>query len=83
MLTFVESLSLAGDRQKQNDDACGFDRGAAWVIGTAVSLAGCQPPSPLDDTTIEDLPKTVTLKVTDDTFNAVGVLTKSIAIKVP
>lgn len=38
MLTFVESLSLAGDRQKQNDDAHGFDRNAAWVIDGATDL---------------------------------------------
>jgi hypothetical protein len=38
MLTFVESISLAGDRQKQNDDAHGFDSGAAWVIDGATDL---------------------------------------------
>lgn len=38
MLTFVESLSLAGDRRKQNDDAHGFDNSAAWVIDGATDL---------------------------------------------
>jgi hypothetical protein len=38
MLTFVESISLAGDRQKQNDDAHGFDSAAAWVIDGATDL---------------------------------------------
>lgn len=38
MLTFVESISLAGDRRKQNDDACGFAGGCAWVIDGATDL---------------------------------------------
>lgn len=38
MLTFVEAISLAGDRAKQNDDACGFARGKAWVIDGATDL---------------------------------------------
>lgn len=38
MLTLIESLSLAGDRAKQNDDACGVANGAAWVIDGATDL---------------------------------------------
>lgn len=38
MLTFVEAISLAGDRAKQNDDACGFAGGRAWVIDGATDL---------------------------------------------
>ncbi len=38
MLTFVESLSLAGDRAKQNDDAFGFAGGSAWVLDGATDL---------------------------------------------
>ncbi len=38
MLTFVESLSLAGDRAKQNDDSCGSRAGYAWVIDGATDL---------------------------------------------
>lgn len=38
MLTFVEAISLAGDRSKQNDDACGSAHGAAWVIDGATDL---------------------------------------------
>lgn len=38
MLTFVESISLAGDRAKQNDDACGFTAARAWVIDGATDL---------------------------------------------
>ncbi|MGE3930438.1 MAG: protein phosphatase 2C domain-containing protein [Hyphomonadaceae bacterium] len=38
MLTFVEALSLAGDRNKQNDDALGFARGCAWVFDGATDL---------------------------------------------
>lgn len=38
MLTLVESMSLAGDRAKQNDDAHGFADGAAWVIDGATDL---------------------------------------------
>lgn len=38
MLTLVESLSLAGDRAKQNDDAFGMAHGCAWVIDGATDL---------------------------------------------
>lgn len=38
MLTFVESLSLAGDRSKQNDDLCGFSERRAWMIDGATDL---------------------------------------------
>jgi hypothetical protein len=38
MLTFVESISLAGDRKKQNDDACGFNDQRAWVLDGATDL---------------------------------------------
>lgn len=38
MLTLVESLSLAGDRTKQNDDAFGFAGASAWVIDGATDL---------------------------------------------
>lgn len=38
MLTFVESISLAGDRKKQNDDACGWTGPRAWVIDGATDL---------------------------------------------
>lgn len=38
MLTLVESISLAGDRAKQNDDACGVREGCAWVIDGATDL---------------------------------------------
>jgi hypothetical protein len=38
MLTFVEAISLAGDRAKQNDDACGFAGGRAWVLDGATDL---------------------------------------------
>lgn len=38
MLTFVESISLAGDRKKQNDDALGFTAARAWVIDGATDL---------------------------------------------
>lgn len=40
MLTFVEAISLAGDRAKQNDDACGFVGNRAWVIDGATDLHG-------------------------------------------
>lgn len=40
MLTFVESISLAGDRAKQNDDACGFLGDRAWVLDGATDLHG-------------------------------------------
>jgi hypothetical protein len=38
MLTFVEAISLAGDRKKQNDDACGKAHDSAWVIDGATDL---------------------------------------------
>lgn len=38
MLTFVESISLAGDRKKQNDDALGFANGRGWVLDGATDL---------------------------------------------
>lgn len=38
MLTLVESISLAGDRAKQNDDAAGSAYGRAWVIDGATDL---------------------------------------------
>jgi len=38
MLTFVETISLAGDRAKQNDDACGFAGTRAWVLDGATDL---------------------------------------------
>ncbi len=38
MLTFIESISLAGDREKQNDDACGVAGGMAWVLDGATDL---------------------------------------------
>lgn len=38
MLTFVEAISLAGDRAKQNDDAFGFANGRAWVLDGATDL---------------------------------------------
>lgn len=38
MLTLVETISLAGDRAKQNDDALGFANGRAWVIDGATDL---------------------------------------------
>jgi hypothetical protein len=40
MLTFVEAISLAGDRKKQNDDAFGFANGRAWVLDGATDLHG-------------------------------------------
>lgn len=39
MLTFVEAISLAGDRAKQNDDTLGFQRNAAWVIDGATDYS--------------------------------------------
>jgi hypothetical protein len=39
MLTFVESISLAGDRAKQNDDALGFADGRAWVLDGATDYS--------------------------------------------
>ncbi len=38
MLTFVDSLSLAGDRSKQNDDAFGVRGDRAWIIDGATDL---------------------------------------------
>lgn len=38
MLTFVEAISLAGDRSKQNDDACGAMNPFAWIIDGATDL---------------------------------------------
>ena len=38
MLTFIEAISLAGDRAKQNDDACGFVADRAWVIDGATDM---------------------------------------------
>lgn len=38
MLTLIESLSLAGDRTKQNDDALGARGAYAWVIDGATDL---------------------------------------------
>jgi Protein phosphatase 2C len=38
MLTFVEAISLAGDRGKQNDDALGFAAARAWVLDGATDL---------------------------------------------
>jgi serine/threonine protein phosphatase PrpC len=38
MLTFIEAISLAGDRRKQNDDACGFTENRGWVIDGATDL---------------------------------------------
>lgn len=38
MLTFVEAISLAGDRAKQNDDAFGFAGARAWVLDGATDL---------------------------------------------
>lgn len=37
-LTYVEAISLAGDRTKQNDDALGFLGPCAWVIDGATDL---------------------------------------------
>jgi hypothetical protein len=38
MLSFVEAVSLAGDRSKQNDDAFGFVGPRAWVLDGATDL---------------------------------------------
>jgi hypothetical protein len=38
MLTLIESISLAGDRKKQNDDAFGSTRAWGWVIDGATDL---------------------------------------------
>ena len=38
MLTFVDAISLAGDRGKQNDDALGFAGARAWVLDGATDL---------------------------------------------
>lgn len=45
MLTVIDSLSLAGDRAKQNDDAAGAFGRFAWVIDGATDLHGA-PLSP-------------------------------------
>jgi hypothetical protein len=45
MLTLIDSLSLAGDRRKQNDDAFGAFGRYAWVIDGATDLHG-DPLSP-------------------------------------
>lgn len=39
MLTLVETISLAGDRSKQNDDVAGAYGAFAWVIDGATDLA--------------------------------------------
>jgi len=39
VLTFVEAISLAGDRNKQNDDTLGFQQKSAWVIDGATDLS--------------------------------------------
>jgi hypothetical protein len=44
VLTFIEAISLAGDREKQNDDACGSVLKSAWVIDGATDLG-----SPITD----------------------------------
>jgi hypothetical protein len=38
VLTVIETISLAGDRAKQNDDALGFTRTRAWVLDGATDL---------------------------------------------
>jgi hypothetical protein len=38
VLTFIEAISLAGDRKKQNDDAYGAARTWGWVIDGATDL---------------------------------------------
>lgn len=38
MLTFVDAISIAGDRNKQNDDALGAKAPFAWVIDGATDL---------------------------------------------
>ncbi|MGQ0533572.1 MAG: protein phosphatase 2C domain-containing protein [Caulobacteraceae bacterium] len=38
MLTYIEAISLAGDRGKQNDHTLGFQRNAAWVIDGATDF---------------------------------------------
>lgn len=38
MLTFIEAISVAGDRAGQNDDAFGHTPGRAWVIDGATDL---------------------------------------------
>ncbi len=38
MLTVLDALSVAGDRGKQNDDACGAHGNLAWVIDGATDL---------------------------------------------
>jgi hypothetical protein len=38
VLTLLDAISLAGDRDKQNDDACGIAGQCAWVIDGATDL---------------------------------------------
>jgi hypothetical protein len=38
VLTFIEAISLAGDRAKQNDDAMSFTASRAWVIDGSTDL---------------------------------------------
>lgn len=38
MLSFIEAISLAGDRAKQNDDAFGLAGARAWVLDGATDL---------------------------------------------
>jgi hypothetical protein len=40
VLTFIEAISLAGDRKKQNDDAYGFAGARAWVLDGATDMHG-------------------------------------------
>ena len=40
MLTFIEAISLAGDRKKPNDDAYGFAGARAWVLDGATDMHG-------------------------------------------
>lgn len=49
MLTVLDQISLAGDRKKQNDDACGAVGPFAWVIDGATDLHGAPlSPGPTD-----------------------------------
>jgi hypothetical protein len=38
MITLLDAVSLAGDRTKQNDDACGWSERRLWVIDGATDL---------------------------------------------
>jgi hypothetical protein len=40
VLTFIEAISLAGDRKKPNDDAYGFAGARAWVLDGATDMHG-------------------------------------------